>query len=76
MQIQLKGFSNAAVVPFLPLSPSRVYLVAQERQDEVSNWLCVQVMLSTSSTTASPRQKERKSEPYEEEKKTLVISEK
>ena len=29
-----------------PLSPSRVYLVAQERQDEVSNWLCVQVMLS------------------------------
>lgn len=33
------------VVVFFPLSPSRVYLVAQERQDEVSNWLCVQVML-------------------------------
>lgn len=26
-------------------SHQRVYLVAQERQDEVSNWLCVQVML-------------------------------
>uniref|UniRef100_A0A669BBX6 RNA-binding protein Musashi homolog 2 n=1 Tax=Oreochromis niloticus TaxID=8128 RepID=A0A669BBX6_ORENI len=30
----------------LALAPaSQVYLVAQERQDEVSNWLCVQVML-------------------------------
>lgn len=26
-------------------SHQRVYLVAQERQDGVSNWLCVQVML-------------------------------
>lgn len=28
-----------------PVSRSRVYLVAQERQDGVSNWLCVQVTL-------------------------------
>lgn len=39
--------SHAVAVFFLspPLSLSRVYLVAQERQDGVSNWLCVQVML-------------------------------
>lgn len=44
-----------------PLSRSRVYLVAQERQDGVSNWLCVQVMLPpTPSTAASSGQSGKK----------------
>lgn len=63
---------------FLPLSPSRVYLMAQERQDEVSNWLCVQVMLSNfKHYSITQAKKRRRSAPQEEEeKKTSVISEK
>lgn len=78
---RLNGFSNAMSFCFFfafPLSPSRVYLVAQERQDEVSNWLCVQVMLSNFKHYSITRAKRTKvwGKPYEEEKKTLVISEK
>lgn len=77
-------FSEQLLMPllscfFLPLSPSRVYLMAQERQDEVSNWLCVQVMLSNFKhygiTQAKKRQRSAPQEE-EEEKKTSVISEK
>lgn len=66
------------LVFFLPLSPSRVYLMAQERQDEVSNWLCVQVMLSNfKHYSITQAKKRRRSAPQEEEeKKTSVISEK
>lgn len=63
--------SHAVAVFFLSSlsSPSRVYLVAQERQDGVSNWLCVQVMLPNFEHCSIIRAKKSGRSPPRERKK-------
>lgn len=61
---------------FPPLSPSRVYLVAQERQDEVSNWLCVQVMLSNFKHYSITQEKKNEGQHHMKKKRKRQSSQK
>ena len=46
--------------------------MAQERQDEVSNWLCVQVtLIQLQALRCHPGEKIDGGKPYEEEKKNV-----
>lgn len=60
---------------FLSLLSSRVCLAVRDWQDEVSNWLCVQVTIIQLQALQCHRWlNECKSEPYEEKKKRKRLS--
>lgn len=76
IQIQWTVSDAVAILFFFLYHPAEyIWWPRKDRTKFLIGFVC-RWCYPTSSTTASPRQKEWKSEPYEEEKKTLVISEK